>query len=68
MSAISFISLPEGAHYIKVFNTLPVQIKQMSHNLKQFKMALKSFLYLNFFYSLDEYFEPNMNYILRLFI
>jgi hypothetical protein len=35
-----------GAHYtaIKVFNSLPVPIKQFSHDTKQFKMVLKGFL------------------------
>jgi hypothetical protein len=53
----------KGVHYtgIKVFNRLPVLIKQLSHDLKQFKMALKGFLYLHSFYSLDEYFKHNMN-------
>jgi hypothetical protein len=45
----------KGAHYtgIKVFNRLPVKIKQLSHDTKQFKIALKGFLYLHPFYSLD---------------
>jgi hypothetical protein len=51
----------KGAHYtgIKVFNRLPVQIKQLSHDANQFKMALKGFLNLHSFYSLDEYFKYN---------
>jgi hypothetical protein len=59
-----------GAHYtgIKVFNRLLASIKQLSHDIKQFKMALKSFLYLHSFYSLDRYFKYNMNYTSRLFI
>jgi hypothetical protein len=46
----------KDAHYtgIKVFNRLPVPIKQLSHDTKQFKMTLKGF------YSLDEYFKYNM--------
>jgi hypothetical protein len=53
----------KGAHYtgIKVFNRLPVAIKQLSHETKQFKMALKGFLYHHSFYSLDEYFKYNTN-------
>jgi hypothetical protein len=38
----------KGAYYtgIKVFNQPPVPIKQLSHDLKQFKLALKgSFVY-----------------------
>jgi hypothetical protein len=52
----------------KVFNRLLVPIKQLSHDLKQFKMVLKGFLHHHSFYSLDEYFKYNINYILRLFI
>jgi hypothetical protein len=53
----------KGAHYtgIKVFNRLLVPIKQLSHDTNQFKMALKGFLYLNSFYSLDEYLKYNTN-------
>jgi hypothetical protein len=49
----------KGAHYarIKVFNRLPVPIKQLSHDTKQFKMSLKSFLYLHSFYLFDKYFK-----------
>jgi hypothetical protein len=53
----------KGAHYtrIKVFNRLPVPIKQLSNDTKQFKMALNSFLYLLSIYSMDEYFKHNTN-------
>jgi hypothetical protein len=53
----------KGVHFtgIKVFNRLPVAIKQLSHDLKQFKRALKGFLYLHSFYSLDEYLKHGMN-------
>jgi hypothetical protein len=53
----------KGAHYteIKVYNGLSGPIEQLSHDTKQFKMALKGFLYLHAFYSLDEYFKYNMN-------
>jgi hypothetical protein len=42
---------------IKVFNNLPADIKKLSHNVKQFRLALKRFLYTKSFYSLDEYFN-----------
>jgi hypothetical protein len=44
-----------GTYYmgIKIFNSLPSYIKDLSHNIKQFKLVLKSFLYLNSFYTLD---------------
>jgi hypothetical protein len=51
----------KGTHYsgIKVFNSLPSHIKDLSHNRNQFKHALKNFLYFNSFYTLDEYFSCN---------
>jgi hypothetical protein len=53
----------KGAHYtgIEVFNSLPVPIKQLSHDTKQFKMALVGFVYPHPFYLLDEYFKYNTN-------
>jgi hypothetical protein len=41
----------KGAQYtrIKVFNRLPVSIKQLSHDRKQFKTALNGFLCLHSF-------------------
>jgi hypothetical protein len=41
----------KGAYYtgIKLFNKLPVPIKQLSHDAKQFKNGLKGFLYLHSF-------------------
>jgi hypothetical protein len=42
---------------IKVFNNLPTQIKDLSHDTQQFKLALKSFLYFYSFYTLGDYFN-----------
>jgi hypothetical protein len=42
---------------IKVFNNLPPDIKKLSHNVKQFSLALKRFLHTKSFYLLDEYFN-----------
>jgi hypothetical protein len=49
----------KGAHYtgVKVFNNLPPQIRELSHNGYQFKHSLKEFLYNHSFYTLDEYFN-----------
>jgi len=44
---------------IKLFNSLPSQIKDLSHNRNQFKRALKNFLYFHSFYTLDKYFSCN---------
>jgi hypothetical protein len=43
-----------GAYYsgIRVFNSLPSQIKDLSHNRDQFKCALKIFLYFHSLYIL----------------
>jgi hypothetical protein len=48
----------KGVSYsgIKVFNYLPHNIKNLSNDSNKFKHALKSFLLVGSFYSLDEYF------------
>jgi exonuclease III len=53
----------KGAYYagIKVFNNLPAPVKDLSHNTKEFKVALKDFLYFHSFYTLDEYFNYRKN-------
>jgi hypothetical protein len=43
--------------HVTMFNGLPGAIKELSHNTKQFKLALKNFLLLHSFYTLDEYFK-----------
>jgi hypothetical protein len=45
----------KGTYYlgIKVFNSLPLSIKNIVYDRKQFKFALKIFLLLNSFYSLE---------------
>jgi hypothetical protein len=40
---------------VKVFNALPFKLKEISDHLKKFKSELKEFLYLNCFYTLDEF-------------
>jgi len=49
----------KGVDYlgVKVFNKLPTYTKIESDNTKKFKFILQKFLFENFFYSLDEYFE-----------
>jgi len=49
----------KGAYYsgIKVYNSLPTWIKDLSADRKQSGHALKSFLYSHPFYTLDEYFK-----------
>jgi hypothetical protein len=50
---------------IKVFSSLPVPIKDLSHNIEQFKSALKSLLYFHSFCTVDEYFNF---YYVELFV
>ena len=41
----------------KVYNHLPLTLKELSHNVFKFKTALKRFLLANSFYTLDEYYS-----------
>jgi hypothetical protein len=47
----------KGVHYagIKIFNKLPIEIKNTSNNFKKFKVALRHFLNTHSFYTVDEY-------------
>jgi hypothetical protein len=47
----------KGVYYtgIKVFNGLPVSMKELSTSTQQFKQELKNFLFYHSFYTLDEY-------------
>ena len=51
----------KGAYYtgIKVFNSLPSQIRELSHSRHKFKHTLKEFLLTHSFYTLDEFFNFN---------
>ena len=44
---------------IKIFNSLPPYIKDMSNNVKKFEICLKQFLHIQVysFYSTEEYFQ-----------
>jgi hypothetical protein len=46
-----------GRYYfgIKLFNHLPLNIKKLTHNIKQFRAALSAFLHSKYFYTLDEH-------------
>ena len=49
----------KGVYYsgIKIFNYLPQNIKDLSGNVRKIKLALKKFLLMGSFYTLDEYFD-----------
>jgi hypothetical protein len=53
----------KGTHCmgIKVYNSLPVYLKQLTNKSKHFKIALKDFLTSQSFYTLEEYFEHCRN-------
>ena len=46
-------------HYsgIKIFNKLPLEIKNIAGNPHKFKHALKKYLNKNYFYTLEEYYN-----------
>jgi hypothetical protein len=46
---------------IKFFNLLPSHIKNVSHNINQFRLALRDFLHFHSFYTLEEYFNSSSN-------
>jgi hypothetical protein len=50
-----------GIYYmgVRIFNSLPSHIKDMSGNIKRFERSLKQFLLIHSFYSLEEYFQYN---------
>jgi hypothetical protein len=53
----------EGIYYsaVRVYNNLPPHIKQLSDDPKNSESQLKTFLYLQSFYSLEEYFQHQTN-------
>jgi hypothetical protein len=49
----------KGPYYsgVKLFNSLPLNIKQLAHNILQFRLALSTFLHSKSFYTVGEYFN-----------
>jgi len=49
----------KGTYYfgIKILNSLPSNIKTLSHIVKQPRLALSDFLYVKSFYTPNEYFN-----------
>jgi hypothetical protein len=60
---VNLTAYKNGTYYtgIKVFTYLPTNIKDLSHNVNQFRLALKEFLHLRSFYTLEEYFNSSSN-------
>jgi hypothetical protein len=46
-----------GLYYfgIKLFNHLPLKMKELAYDIKQFRAALKAILHSKSFYTLEEY-------------
>jgi hypothetical protein len=61
LPAINVTKYSKGAYIagIKVFNHLPLWIKELATDTTSFKTALKRFLYHNSFYSMNEYYQQN---------
>jgi hypothetical protein len=59
LRSANFSKYQTGVHYmgLKIFDTLPVYIKQESDNSKKFESLLKKFVYVNSFYSLEEFYR-----------
>jgi hypothetical protein len=55
----TFAMYQKGAYYlgVKVFNSLPTALKDISSEPGKFKIALRNFLEIHSFYSLDEFFD-----------
>lgn len=49
----------KGVYYtgIKIFNCLPPKIKQLTGNIRKFKVALKKFLLIGSFYTIEEFLD-----------
>ena len=45
----------------KIYNHLPLQIKNISHKVTLFKSTLKKFFFQHVFYSIDEYYQLQYN-------
>jgi hypothetical protein len=57
---VSNLALYQKSTYflgLKVFNSLPFDIKDKVHDIKEFKRLIKNFLYCNTFCTLEEYFN-----------
>jgi hypothetical protein len=55
--SVSLSKVQKGVYYssITLFNSLPLNIKKVDHNINNFKHELRKFLTENSFYSVEEY-------------
>jgi hypothetical protein len=59
MNQVNVAKYGKGVHHmiVKIYNRLPINLKEISNNLKKFKVSMKEFLTINVFYTLDEFFR-----------
>jgi hypothetical protein len=62
--SVSLTKVQKGVYYsgITLFNSLPLNIKQVAHAINGFKYKLREFLIENSFYSVEEYFDRNRQF------
>jgi len=60
---INLTTYKNGTYYtgIKIFNYLTTHIKNLSHNVNQFGLALRDFLHFHSGCTLEEYFNSSSN-------
>jgi hypothetical protein len=58
---VSLSKVQKGVYYsgIILFNSPPLNIKQVAHDINNFKHKLRKFLIENSFYSVEEYLDRN---------
>jgi hypothetical protein len=61
VALVSLTKIQKGVWYssIILFNSLPLNIKQVVHNINKFKHKFKKFLTENPFYLVEEYLDRN---------
>jgi hypothetical protein len=61
VSSVSLTKVKKGVYYsgITLFNSLPLNMKKVAHNINIFKHELRKFLMENSFYSDEEYIDRN---------
>jgi hypothetical protein len=57
--SVSLTKVQKGVYYfcITLFNSLPLNIKKVAHNINKFKHELRKILMENSFYSVEEYID-----------
>jgi hypothetical protein len=61
---VSLTKVQKGVHHsgITLLNSLPLNIKQVAHDINGFKYKLRVFLIENSFYSVEEYLDRNRQF------